>query len=302
MSIKFQCPACQQVYTAPDKMAGATTKCKKCGITMAIPAAVAAPSPPAPSPLGSTGNLADLLDEASLPSSAPPPGPAPNVAPASPKTLWGEGQTSKRARKCDAVPSERRTNIAIVLLVAGGFALYFGYREWKLSSLAKSAPQRISMADLAARGPGDNIWVDLTDVRLVLEQTVVETKNGRTNYAWIPAVPAGDVGAFAPGGKRVVVGTNRAGDDQLRDLVHQTTLRGMIVNATDSLGSEERKLLNEGMPGVDAGSCYFLRIGKEPTSSAVHSALLGGGALSLLVGLVLAAFEIRARMFGRSKE
>jgi hypothetical protein len=210
-----------------------------------------------------------------------------------------ERRKRKVVRERDSERAGNRAGLALVLFVAGIMMFIFGYREWRLSSLAKSAPQRISLAQLEAKGPGDNIWLDLTDTQLLLDQAVVQTQDGVRSYAWIPAIPAGNFGPPGAGRIRLIAGTKFADDARLQDLARQTTLRGIIVNATDSLGSEERRLLNEGLPGVDAASCYFFRVGQGPTSAAVHLGLLGGGMIALFAGLALGAYHFKDMIFPR---
>ena len=303
MNVKFQCPGCKQTYSAPDSMAGMTKPCKKCGMAMVVPSPASASPPrvsPPPLPQAGPRDLTDLLDDvAASPSPLPP---APPVGAGLPDSLEAE-LTDRRSRKQTREKSARRTGLALMLIMLGAVGLGVGYRERRLSSLAKSTPQRISLTELAANGPGDNIWLDLTDFQLLLDQAVIETeeRTGITTrrYAWIPAVPLGNFRRPRLDRINVIIGTKEADDDRLENLARQPVLRGIIVNATDSLGSEERKLLNEGLRGVDAAACYFFRVGQGPTSAAWHFFLLGGGLIALLAGLALGAYELKVRIFGR---
>ena len=300
MSVTFYCPGCKQRYSASERMAGMTSPCKKCGMPLVVPSPAAAPTPLAQA--GPPG-LSDLLEEAAASQASLPPAPAQGAAPLAPlEAELGERRRRKKVREW----SSRRTAITVVLILFGAIGLGVGFRERKLSLLAKAAPQKITLAQLAANGPGDNIWIDLTDAYLLLDQTVVKTEEwaGMTHrvYAWIPAVPRGVFGQPGPDRVRVVIGTRDADDAELQSLARQPVLRGIVVNATDTLGTEERKLLNDGLPGVDAGSCYFFRVGQGPTSTTWHLFLLGGSLVALLAGLTLGGSWLAGRILNRRED
>jgi len=220
----------------------------------------------------------------------------PTLAPL-PKRKRQREAKPKRAREFDVEKSGRRFGMGVAAVALACVALALGYREYRLAAAAKPTPQKISLADLIANGPGDNIHLQLTDVDLLADQTVIETESqnlgeARWTYAWIPAVPAQSLGR---GNVRIIVGTNRANNDaELASFARQTTLQGLIVNETDSLGSEEMKLLRRGLPGVDVASCYFFREGQGPGSELLQALLLGGGSIIMLGGLAVIAYEVKA--------
>ena len=75
------------------------------------------------------------------------------------------------------------------LLGAGG-AYYLGKEQDRIRSLYGPAPQPLTVADLAAKGYGDNIWLDLTNVELG-KKYVIETRKGSMSAVWVPAFPRG---------------------------------------------------------------------------------------------------------------
>jgi hypothetical protein len=75
------------------------------------------------------------------------------------------------------------------LLVAVG-AYFLAREQERIRSLFGEAPQRITEAQLAEKGYGDNIWVELTDVDL-LPRYVVQTRKGSMSAVWFAAVPKG---------------------------------------------------------------------------------------------------------------
>jgi hypothetical protein len=75
------------------------------------------------------------------------------------------------------------------LLVAVG-AFFIGREQDRIRSLYGEAPQTISLAQLAEKGYGDNVWVDLTDVELV-PKYVTESRKGTISAVWVAAFPKG---------------------------------------------------------------------------------------------------------------
>ena len=239
----------------------------------------------------------------------------PNDPAASGRTLPPLTQAARNAgrRTPVASPTKRRQRavsielpgwaVRLVLpLIVGGFVLLsLGYREWRLASLSNATPQQMTLADLAANGPGDNIHIELSDFCLLPELSVVKMNGenvdtSRWTYVWIPAVPIGGAGLPGNDDVKVIIGANRIPNvRKLEEFCRRPTLRGLVVNETDGLDSEERKLLNEGLQGVDAASCYFFRSGQGPVNGVIQAFLLLGGAVLLLAGLGIGAVLLRAR-------
>ena len=115
-------------------------------------------------------------------------------------------------------------------------------------------------------------------------------------YVWIPAVPSDQPESADVGQSRVIIGTKNVSDEnQLLEFCRRTSFEGLIVNATDSLGGEERKLLNQGLPGIDVGSCYFIREGQKLAGGLWQAGLLVGGPLVLLAGLALGGLLLKEK-------
>lgn len=290
MAVHFRCPNCQQKYSAPDDSAGKRIQCKKCGMEVIVPRGgakplgpatgprPAAPSPPAASAASSGSGLSSLLDEA-LAEEAPAAAPEPLAAGAAPQTFGPRFDLDEEPR---ARPRRRNKpgwlgnfhidNISITAAVIAGVCFFMMWREGKLASLARSEPQRLTVQELVAKGPGDNIHLELSGLRLMVEHCVVKThEHGpnpkRWSLIWIPVLPAeqGAAPLFVAGQVRVIMQSSHCHTDQdLDDFERRTSFRGMIVNATNSLGSEEKKLLGQGLPGTDLSNCYIFQEGVGP--------------------------------------
>ena len=320
MSLEFACPQCAKRYKVSESYAGRTAQCKACGAQMIIPAAaepeIVEPEIQAAEPeeqfaeLGSTDG-SGLLDEwANSPEASET-----TLAPLSSKAWKAKQQepasgpaarpAKSRKRTVGIVLPEKMVRAALPLLIAGGVLFYIGYREWRLASLSHETPQQITLAKLAADGPGDNIYLDLSEFRLLPDLSVIESdgddlEKSNWSYVWIPAVPRGTTGNPRINEIKVIVGTKSIRNARgLGGFCSKTTLRGLVVNETDNLPRRARDLLNEGLAGIDADSCYFFRVGQNPTSGTLQAFLLIGGVLLFLAGAGIGGIHLWTKYAAR---
>lgn len=122
--------------------------------------------------------------------------------------------------------------LACVLGVLGAAgAYYLGKEQERIRSLYGAAPQTISVAELATKGYGNNIWVDLTDVELG-SKSVVETRKGTMSAVWIPAFPKGQAGK-ATAIQVILRSTKcRSDADIAQHFAGRSTFRGAVINPT----------------------------------------------------------------------
>jgi hypothetical protein len=224
-------------------------------------------------------------------------------------------------------PAARRTGGFVALLesigqrqgtfrAAGGLGivgfglLMFAFLEGRLMGAASDTPQQLPLATLAARGPGDNAHVIITDF-LACNNIVVERKGVNTYWegAYVPVVPLNaDMKArlmqgqnlnqaVAPGSIRVIVHSTKVHNEQdLKRVFDAPTLQGTVVNSIRSLDSETQRLLRDSYPGADFGSCYILQEGRKPSSAGFVILMAIGGTLLLVVGGLLLVAHM---LFGR---
>jgi hypothetical protein len=170
------------------------------------------------------------------------------------------------------------SGVTVLCLIFGTLDAVFVWQDWTIRSSASATPQDITLAELAARGPGANKHVRVTDACFG-KSYAVETKNGKPNRAWIPLV--------APDGSiKVVVKTFNADDASLDRLARQTTVTGIITNDIHSIGSSEMGVLKQAYPGADFANALVLEEGREFPRQARLYALLGGALLLYGAALV----------------
>lgn len=194
--------------------------------------------------------------------------------------------------------------IKLALVVGGVVLTFFGIQEMRLSASSGSEPQKLSLAQLESRGYGDNAWVEMGNFVLCDWDYVYSEKNGMWQEVWVPAVPLDGefyqgllamldedgnwpqgVPVPKPTDVKLVVNLPDARSERDMERVGmRDTIRGMIVNEIESLGSDEKRLLSKSYPGIDFDTCYIFEQGREPSSAGKMLAFIGGGVSLFLLG------------------
>ncbi len=199
--------------------------------------------------------------------------------------------------------------IKLAMLIGGCVLAYFGFQEWRLASAAKATPQTITCAELETKGPGDNAHVSLTKVFVCQQSFVFEAKKNNEshwNKIWVPAVPLD--GEYMktvksmleqdpklenlppPQNIRVLVKSAKiANHGELEGLALQGlqtggAIDGLVINKIESLGSEEKKILEQSYPGIDFTKCYIIDHDRKPAEAGKLAGMIGGGGLLALIG------------------
>jgi hypothetical protein len=186
--------------------------------------------------------------------------------------------------------------ITIALAVVGVGLIIWGVIEWRLGRGASAAPERISLKQLIARGPEGNPNIILTDFELG-DNFVCEEKNGRWTGVYVPAMPAGEAKPAAGPGrpptaiKAVIFSLNVHSEAEVGPVLGKRELPALVTNRIRSLGSEEKRLLQDSYGGgIDVNNCLIIQEGRTPMSGLLLALIFGGGVLSLLgaVGVAVA--------------
>ena len=196
----------------------------------------------------------------------------------------------------------------IVLIVCIGLAVN-GIRESMLGSVVNEQPKALTCWELEQAGYGDNAHITLSDFFLVDHGYVYEAPAGTPNGAnygyskvWVPLVslhsdwyneyfnlidedgyliddppPLTDV--------RVILRTEKAyTEDDVFRLGERETLTGIIVNEIDSIGDEERRLLEETYPYIEFRNCFILDHERPMPNTGNAGLMIGGGVIGTLIG------------------
>lgn len=178
---------------------------------------------------------------------------------------------------------------ALAVAAAGlcGLALW---QEQTLASLARPTPQRMTLQQLVAQGPGDNIHVTVTEFSFAPDW-VFEERQGKWTRVWIPLHPgtdAADADEF-----QVIARTADAPDEAaVEQFYRQTELTGLIVNSIHRLRSPELIVLEREYPHIEAAQILVLDTSRRLTSPETLALLR-----QLTMGLPIIAFAAVAIWF-----
>ena len=177
----------------------------------------------------------------------------------------------------------------ITLIVLGGV------QEIALWRVCRRTPSPRTYEELAEFGPGPNAHLVLSGFELLISAFVYEEQSGYWTVAWVPAVPSGigidRTDPVLQQRVRLLVKLPRA--RSMADVVaasQEATLQGMVTNAIEDLGPEQRARLERHYPGVDFARCWIFEVGRKPASLLLiaSSLAIGSGAILFVLWSLLA--------------
>jgi hypothetical protein len=106
----------------------------------------------------------------------------------------------------------------------GTFILFIASALSDVAAVGRPTPQPLTLAELIARGPGDNAHVELTDFQF--GKPIIEQRGQQWRWVWLPLEPAGKK---APGGRPVFLQLGDSPDQARLDQVFtQKTLTALV--------------------------------------------------------------------------
>lgn len=217
---------------------------------------------------------------------------------AAPPQQFGGSLGGSSAFAPTAPPLRRRfqfTRFGLIAVIIGAVLGFIAYQSFTLSSKSKATPQVMTVEQLIINGPGDNLYIELSEIDFMskMDDAVVESpENNEAKFTkvWYP-VAAADPATGMPkmpqpqGRDVVVVFKDAESEAELMREIAKTTLTGMVVNDIRSLGSKEAKLLAEG--NIDTDKCYLFEVGMTPDSSIKSMGLVLGAVICIALGVFL---------------
>jgi hypothetical protein len=206
--------------------------------------------------------------------------------------------------------------LAILLMVGGGFLLFIGCKEHRLSSASQAEPQDITAEELIANGYGDNAHVNVTGLQM-LDNFVYESSEAspnKYNKVWVPAISNNDPylrelervitesedvesGVLsdalisdlrsipAPSNFGIIVISDDVENQrELETFAEKTEVRGLVINKIDSLNKDELEVLREQYPGFNDKEVLIIEHNRKPSGAAKTLGMIGGGVVLLLLG------------------
>lgn len=169
--------------------------------------------------------------------------------------------------------------------VLGAVFTFMGFRDFLHASKAGAEPDKLTAAQLIARGAEGNPYVEISEF-MVGENFVYEEQQDtkRWNKVWIPF---GDFQEMMTPGtpvKAVMKSDRVKSQMELEGEFGKDVVRGMVMNAIESLGSEEKKILSGSYPGSDVSNLLIVDVSKDPAAMKQKGATFGGiGVVALLI-------------------
>lgn len=322
--LSVPCPNCAARLRIPAAAAGKRVRCPKCQATVAIPAAPATAEAPADDLLEQLGQGTALEspEERRARQAAPRPRPKPVAAsrapdadaPRGPRIDWG---TRLVAFMAAYARRDVGGYLCLLSLLLGGLIIFLAVKETRIRERWQWEPQTITCEQLAARGPGDNLHVELTDFVLLPDYIYRHSLAGWEG-AWVPAAAPSAIGDalaahleidreqlanLSPDERdealdaldvadiyfNVIVSFPKAtGPAYLEQMADEPVLEGAVLNGFTSLDGEQQRLLREGYPDTDFNRVWIMVAGRQAhTMGAVRLQILGGIVL-ILFSLALA--------------
>jgi hypothetical protein len=175
----------------------------------------------------------------------------------------------------------------LIGLIGGVGAYYLAREQNRIRSLYGDQPQTISVAELAAKGYGDNVWVDLTDAEPG-STYVIEYRKGSMSAVWVPVFPKG----MAKQAKTIQVilrsTASRSDADIAERFKGRSSFRGAVINPTLLWPHEPyRPLLQEKYPTLAlTPSVWEVDVDYDKPSPQLASGFYTAAIALLVVGVV----------------
>jgi hypothetical protein len=179
-----------------------------------------------------------------------------------------------------------------VLGVLGAVGAYFlGREQERIRSLYGTGPHALTVAELAEKGYGESIWLDLKDVELG-KTCVIETRKGSMSAVWFPAFPKGKA-AQAKSIQVVLRSTRSKSEAEIRErFAGRSSFRGAVTNPILLKPYEPyRPLFQEKYPSVALAPTVWemdIDYTEKPSTNwatGFYAAAAGLGVIGLLCGL-----------------
>lgn len=167
--------------------------------------------------------------------------------------------------------------------VLGAVFTFMGFRDFLHASKAGAEPDRLTAAQLFARGAEGNPYVEISDYATG-QNYVYEEEKGRWNKVWIPFVDLSEAQSNPGATVKGVLKSNRVKSDmEVTGEFDKPSIRGMVMNAIESLGSGEKKILSESYPGSNVDNLLIVDVSKDPVAMKQQGLMFGGiGVVALL--------------------
>ncbi|MBN2444644.1 MAG: hypothetical protein JXJ04_25035 [Spirochaetales bacterium] len=209
--------------------------------------------------------------------------------------------------------------IIIILFIAGGALIFYGFQEYTLVSGAKTEPLEIDLAEIENNTSIDNNYINIGPHIALYSGSIFEyeydrsgnsdyTGNSPLNYTYYPIISEshpyfdevdklekeyGSVDDIPddlwPGIDYFSVLVRTTDFKIVRDIPddwrYEENVSGILINKIKSLDNEEKKLLQETFPDMDMEEVLLLEKDRVPGSPIIPYFLLTSGLILIMTGI-----------------
>jgi hypothetical protein len=180
---------------------------------------------------------------------------------------------------------------SIIALFVSGSLLFPTWEEKRLLDKGTPQPQRITLAELAAKSEVDNVHLTITDFDWGTHYVAEERKGGSLACVWFPLVPPGHnerIPRQSDNVIRVVVKSTKVRTDaEVQQLASRTELTGIVTNDIASMGANPAEKLYEYYPGANFKKAFVIEEGREFPNAERGNLLLASGVGLAILGVIL---------------
>ena len=187
--------------------------------------------------------------------------------------------------------------MSIACLIGGAVLGWFAIKEMRLKAGASAAPQEITLKQLIEKGCESNNFIILKEFvysqDMLYKPLRASSPEGAWDSAWTPIHIPGEKADKSAKFQAILFWPDVRSKAQYDEFTQQQTLKGMVINAVQSLTTEQKDLLKGTYPETDFEKCLIIEVGREP-GGTFKIILFFAGAAMLLIGGV-AGLIVRAK-------
>jgi hypothetical protein len=201
----------------------------------------------------------------------------------------------------------------VAMMIGGVAATVYGANLLRLAASCKDDPQVITGAQLQANGWGDNAHVEITNAGTMKMYLYQKDKyDTQWKYAFVPMVPLDGeymkyIDTFYADKKNTgkipdmprdfccILKISARGEAEVDRVGEMPKVRGVVINAIESLDKDSKRLLREGYPHVNLDRVAIVEFERQPEKSGKGLAITAGGGALSLCGLGFFVMWLRGR-------
>jgi hypothetical protein len=206
----------------------------------------------------------------------------------------------------------------LILIVVGGFLIYMGYQEYRVSGGESSEPEEVDLAEVEKGNVPENTYLKIKE-HVALYPAAVYSYSAKSeqanppastsvNYSFHPIISTSHPFATAieelaskqieseniqdfevPEIKEFAVIVKTEKFETIGDIPEnmrgEDSIEGLVINKIDSLDKEEKELLKQSFPSADLDKVLILEDGRKPAPMIKWLGMIGGGILLIVVGI-----------------